>query len=137
MFLSGCSAQQPANVLFGNTNETNLLNPDLQLTVKADKSIYRSYEKINLSVELLSDQNLQDVFIEAKGITSRLKRDYFNQTKIIDLPKQTNQEIVFTQTLPSCNSCSGLSPGNYSITVSVTYQNKIIATKSINLKIKQ
>ncbi len=113
------------------------LSLNVQINATANKSIYISYEKVIIDIDLLSNQNLNDVLIKAKGITSRLKRDYFNQNKIIDLPKQTNQKIILSQTLPSCNSCSGLSPGNYQIAVTAEYQGQILAAKKINLTIKQ
>ena len=121
-----------------NANQINselLLN--VQINATANKSIYSSYEQVILNIELSSSQNLNDVLVEAKGITSRLNRNYFNQNKSVDLQKQSVQKITFSQTLPSCNSCSGLSAGNYTITITADYQGKILATKNINLTIKQ
>jgi len=110
---------------------------NVHINATANKSIYSSYEQVILNIDLLSSQDLSDVLVEAIGITSRLNRDYFNQNKLVDLQKQSAQKINFSQTLPSCNSCSGLVPGNYTITVSAVYQGKILATKKINLTIKQ
>src|SRR4030042_6097261 len=121
-----------------NANQINselLLN--VQINATANKSIYSSYEQVILNIELFSNQDLRDVLVEATGITSRLNRDYFKQNKSVDLQKQSAQKISFSQTLPSCNSCSGLSAGNYTITITADYQGKILATKNINLTIKQ
>jgi len=129
----------------GNINlpikDANGINNELPLNVQinatVEKSIYGSYEQVILNIDLLSSQDLSDVLVEAKGITSRLNRNYFDQSKLVDLQKQSAQKISFSQTLPSCNSCSGLSPGNYQITVTAQYQRQILATKKINLTIKQ
>ena len=126
------------NLPVKNANQIKSELPvNVQINATANKSIYSSYEQIILNIELFSNQNLNDVLVEAIGITSRLNRNYFEQSKLVDLLKQSAQKISFSQTLPSCNSCSGLVPGNYTITVSAVYQGKILATKKINLTIKQ
>jgi len=132
--LQASNINQPAI----NANELiNKLPLDLRINATTNKSIYSSYEQIILNIELFSNQNLNDVLVEAIGITSRLNRNYFEQSKLVDLLKQSAQKISFSQTLPSCNSCSGLAPGNYTITITADYQGKILATKKIYLTIKQ
>jgi len=126
------------NLPVKNANQIKSELPvNVQINATPDKSIYSSYEQVILNIDLLSSQDLSDVLVEAIGITSRLNRNYFEQSKSVDLQKQSAQKINFSQTLPSCNSCSGLVPGNYTITVSAVYQGKILATKKINLTIKQ
>jgi hypothetical protein len=126
------------NLPVKNANGINSRLPvNVQINATANKSIFSSYEQIILNIELSSNQNLNDVLVEAIGITSRLNRNYFEQSKSVDLQKQSAQKISFSQTLPSCNSCSGLAPGSYTITITADYQGEILATKNINLIIKQ
>jgi len=137
IFLAGCSSKVLNEQMMINTNEDNSPTAFVQMTAVANKSIYSSYEQVILNIELLSNQDLSDVLVEAIGITSRLNINYFDQSQLVSLQKNTVKKITLSQTLPSCNSCSGLAPGNYTITVTADYQGKILATKKINLTIKQ
>lgn len=110
---------------------------NVQITSFTDKLIYRSYENILLYVDLVSNNDLDGVTISAKGITSSLGKNYFDQSQIVTLQKGSVKEIKLNQSLPSCNSCSGLAPGNYEIDVTVSYQGIILGLKKIILTIKQ
>lgn len=136
-FLIGCSLQTFNQKTIINSGEENLSLPALNMTAKTDKTIYHSYKKINLNIELISGQDFQDIYIEAKGITSRLGRDYFHQSQIATLTKNLTKEVKLSQTLPACNSCSGLTPGDYEITIAASQQNKILASEKVNITIKQ
>lgn len=118
-----------------NVNIEEPLN--VQITATPDKTAYRSYEKISLNIRIISNQDLADALISAAGITSRLGNDYFNQTQNIYLRKNKISEIILSQTLPSCNTCSGLAPGNYKITVEFYYQGKVFSSKEVVLMIRQ
>jgi len=137
IFLAGCSAKVSNEQTMVNVNKNNPPPTSLQMTAVADKSIYSSYEQVILNIELSSDQALNNVLIKAVGITSRLNRNYFDQNQLVSLQKNIVKKVTLSQTLPSCNSCSGLAPGNYTITITADYQGKILATKKINLTIKQ
>ena len=128
-------------VIPNNINTNTDINQELPLnvwvTANTDKSIYSSYQTIILKIKITGSQDLSDVDISANGITDRLNRSYFNQKQNIYLSKNIVKEVILSQTLPSCNSCSGLTPGNYSITITADYQDKTLASKNINLTIKQ
>ncbi|MBD3359619.1 MAG: hypothetical protein GF365_02840 [Candidatus Buchananbacteria bacterium] len=134
ILITGCTNQNSNN----NNQPINTYpaaNVDIQL--KTDQEIYHSREKISLTVEILSDQNLNDVIITAQGITNSVNRSYFNQSKIINLQKNSRQQIKFSQILPNCNSCSGLRPGNYNINVSINKQGQNLGQNNILIKTQQ
>ncbi len=133
ILITGCTNQN-----LNNNQQTNTLpTPNIDIQLKTDKEIYHSQEKILLTAEILSDQNLNEVIIMAKGITNSVNRSYFNQSKIINLQKNSRQQIKFSQILPNCNSCSGLRPGNYNITVSVNKQGQNLGQNNLLIKIQQ
>ncbi len=109
----------------------------LQMEVKTDKSVYHSYEKIILNITLKSDIDITDAIVSAQGIKGRLNNLYFNRSQKISLQKDVTEQLELSETLPSCNSCSGLAAGDYIITVSVLNQNKQIVVKTVSITIKQ
>ncbi|MDD5749801.1 MAG: hypothetical protein PHO91_03395 [Patescibacteria group bacterium] len=136
LFLGACTRQktdQP-NINLAENNSTPII---VKMFVQSDKTAYRSYEKVNLSIDLISDRDLENVLIEAKGINNDFNRSYFNQNKTVNLKKQSTYSLNFSQTLPACNSCFGLTPGNYNIKISASHQGKVLETETINLSISQ
>ena len=133
ILITGCT-----NQAINNTPKiNNFPAPVLDIQLKTDKEVYHSQEKILLTAEILSDQDLDDVIITAAGITNSLNRVYFNQSQKTSLTKNSRQQIKFSQILPNCNSCSGLSPGNYTITVSAYDHIRELAQKDILIQVKQ
>ena len=117
-------------------SENNQNSPSIKIIAKTDKSIYSSYEKINLDIKITASQELNEVAVLAQGI-SVYGRNYFDESQTINLAKGKTQNLEFTETLPSCNSCSGLRPGNYVINISASHQGKILSEEIISINIKQ
>ena len=136
VFLSGC-AKQRTDQPNANLTENNSTPIMVKMLTQTDKSTYRSYEKINLSINIISDRDLENILIKAQGINNDFNRSYFNQNKTVNLKKQSPQSITLSQILPACNSCSGLSPGQYDITVTASYQGQTLDQASIGLDVAQ
>jgi len=121
----------------GNYKQNNQQIINLQMFARTEKTTYRSHENILLNIRLSSDQDLDDIIITAQGIKDRFNKSYFNKSQTISLGKFIEKEINFNETLPSCNACSGLSLGDYTIEVSASFQGKILAKKEIAIRIMQ
>ncbi len=135
IFLSGCLENESKN-LSPNKIKKNENPAKINITAKSDRTVYSSYEKIILDINITSDKELDDILVSAKGI-SAFGKNYFDKNQSISFTKQKNQNIRLIETLPSCNSCSGLRPGNYKINILVTNQGEILNQSSINVTIKQ
>jgi len=122
---------------FANYKENNQQSINLQMLAQTEKTTYRSHENILLNIRLSSDQDLNNIIITAQGIKDRFNKSYFNKSQTIYLGKFIVKEINFNETLPSCNACSGLSPGDYTIEVSASFQGEILAKKEIAIRIMQ
>lgn len=108
----------------------------IDLSLSTDKTVYHSKENIILTVKLKSNQNVNGVLIKAEGIQGR-SVNYFSQSQTVDLKNNQEEIIILTSTLPSCSSCSGISAGDYTITMQVLYNNKLINQKSIIINLQQ
>ena len=117
-------------------SENGETSADIKISAKTDKSVYSSYEKIILDVKVTASMELNDVTVSAQGI-SVYNKNYFNKSQTINLAARKSQNFEFTETLPSCNSCSGLRPGSYVINISVFHDGKILSEEKININIKQ
>jgi hypothetical protein len=133
ILITGCTNQNLNN----NQAANNSPAPQIDIQLKTNQEIYYSQEKILLTAEISSDQNLNDAIITAKGITNSVNRNYFNQSQKINLQKNSRQQIKFSQILPNCNSCSGLRPGNYNINVSVNKHRQNLGQNNILIKIQK
>ncbi|MBD3261159.1 MAG: hypothetical protein GF334_05670 [Candidatus Altiarchaeales archaeon] len=108
------------------------------LTIKSfttNKELYRSRERMNMSVNIHSPLNSScEVWVH--GIKpyrkSNLERLYLK--KDVDLNAGLN-EVVFEYKLPSCTSCSGIREGSYEVVCEVSCGNQtLIQNKSIEVR---
>lgn len=118
------------------TNTNIVSNVKVNLATDLDKATYKAQENIALTVKVKSDKDVDNVVIQSIGVRGR-SYDYFNQSKTIDLKAGKEQTVSLTSTLPSCSSCSGVSPGTYSITTSVSVNNQIVQTKTNSFVLQQ
>lgn len=123
--------------LVANNSNTNTINmAGFNLTTTPDKEVYKAKENITLTVKLKSNKDINNVFIQSVGVRGK-SYDYFNQSKTVNLEAGVEQTVGFTSPLPSCSSCSGVSPGTYSITTSVSANNQVIASRTISFILQQ
>ena len=101
------------------------------VSLSTDKDIYHSNENVEIVLAVYSPDDISDVLIKISGVKSR-KGVYF-----VSLSNNTNliageNKITFTQKLPACSGCVGISTGTYFINVSVAYDDEVVnATHSI------
>lgn len=103
-------------------------NQRLEWNITSDKPVYYSGEelRLNLTVNSPSAGSLK---IGIKGINGR-----------VDISREENisageNTLEFSHTLPRCNVCGGISPGNYSITC--TLQGKNPENRTLTIEILQ
>ena len=106
-----------------------LVRDALSMTIISEKTTYHSAELMNLSLEILSNENAIAT-VSINGINNKL-----NMEKQIELIAGRNF-VNFEYNLPRCNVCGGINPGNYTIT-SVVETNEHTANDSILIKIVQ
>ncbi len=106
------------------------------MTVRPDKELYSSGEVMTITTTIVPNETIDDATLELAGVHAR-SRDYVQVTKKLSLTKGEAKEVVMTSALPSCNSCSGISPGKYSITATLRIGEKIIGKNSIDFELVQ
>lgn len=121
------------------TTSTSSLTPpeDVKPEIKSftvPKKVYKSREKMNLTVQVGSIADLENATVKVYGIHSRYDR--LNKKKTMDLAKGENT-VIFEYTMPSCTGCAGISPGPYNITAEVSVGGKIIENKTLTVEIQQ
>lgn len=96
--------------------------------ITTDKMVYHSSETLNLSLMIYSP-DIDNITVSVSGINGRM-----DMRQIISVSKGVN-EVSFVYTLPRCNICGGISPGDYNLTCIITYKNTTIEdSKIINIQ---
>ena len=93
--------------------------------VSADKEVYHSAEVMNLTAEIYSSSGITNITVIASGVNNR-----FIEEKSMDL-KQGLNKVSFTYTLPRCNVCGGISPGDYNLSFTVRYKNITVEDSTV------
>ncbi|MBD3155034.1 MAG: hypothetical protein GF368_00075 [Candidatus Aenigmarchaeota archaeon] len=118
VFLSGCTTYEISNVRV----EFNDL--------VTDKEVYHSAETLNITAVVDSNQYLENVTVNIKGINGKL-----DKSREVNLENGINQ-ISLTNKLPRCNVCGGIREGDYSISFEIIYEDMKL-TDEIMVTIKQ
>ncbi|MFZ3384284.1 MAG: cytochrome c biogenesis protein CcdA [Candidatus Methanoperedens sp.] len=104
--------------------ELDSVNP--VLVIETQKDVYYSNETLRVHIDFYSktDGKAQ---LGVSGIRNDFDRPLINKTQEITFVNGTNGfDLEFTT--PSCEECSGLSPGEYAINATVTVSEKIFET---------
>lgn len=88
---------------------------DLQISASADNDTYYSHEPMNLTVNMSID-NVLPGFLKAEGIKNKFGAYKFKKSDRVNLAAGENT-YSWIYTIPACYSCSGITPGEYSISV--------------------
>ncbi|HHQ45233.1 MAG TPA: hypothetical protein ENN13_03745 [Candidatus Altiarchaeales archaeon] len=99
----------------------------------SDKFLYRSKEIIVLNVEVQSKEEFEGV-LWVHGIYSR--RDRINRRESVGVIDGFNS-FTIEERLPSCTGCSGIRPGNYTITAELTDSLNRTVGETIVVRIEQ
>jgi hypothetical protein len=87
---------------------------------------------MNISVSINANKPVENVSVKVYGIYA--SRNRIELSKTIKL-EPGNNIVEFDFRTPSCNRCSGISPGNYSITAEAEYSGTTIKeTKQIEIQ---
>ena len=98
--------------------------------IVTEKDVYHSNEVMKFTVTVYANGDLPGVDAKATGISGRM-----NLNQIVNLTAGEN-EMEFETRLPSCNRCSGISPGMHDIVVQL-YYGDLIAENSTKVEIQQ
>ncbi len=98
--------------------------------IETDKDVYHSRELLSFNVTIDSSVALDDVTVRASGISGKM-----DIAEMASLAEGENV-VEFEYTLPSCNRCSGISPGDHEVSVHLVYGD-VIAEDSIAIEIQQ
>ncbi len=133
--MCGCLGKfSELKVVTTTTTTENFIKENLTLSVSADKQIYHSGDKINVSVKIESSIFIEDAIVKVYGIYAGSYRIEDTKDVIIYPGKR---ELSFAFTTPRCYGCSGISPGVYNLSVEVIYAGSVLKSKTINLTVEQ
>jgi hypothetical protein len=110
-------------------------SPEGNLIVSSDKQEYSSGEIMEVSISYDSFQSIDDVQLSISGIENRYGSYVMNVVDVINL-SFGNNDAKYTMKLPSCSSCSGISPGDYQIYVTLKKDDSVIANKTLSFHLQ-
>ena len=99
-------------------------------SVEVEKALYHSSELMSFDVIIDSDTALEGVEVKASGIAGRM-----SITETVDIVEGENV-VGMEYKLPSCNTCSGIRPGNHSFDVNI-YYGELIDGDKVTVEIRQ
>jgi hypothetical protein len=98
--------------------------------IVTEKGLYHSAELMRFNATVESNMYLSEAMVKASGISGKM-----NIERTVDIEEGENI-MEFETTLPSCNTCSGIRPGNHTISVQL-YYGELIAEASTTVEIQQ
>jgi hypothetical protein len=114
---------------------SSLTSPsEIGMSLETDREEYSSSDVMQAYVEITSSDFNGEVFVRLHGVPGRNGVEYVNTYKLVDIAPGITQ-VNFSEALPVCSVCAGLSPGNYQIIAEVLVDDSPIAsaTKTIYL----
>lgn len=99
--------------------------------IETDKDVYKSAELMKFSAPVDCNMDLEGAVVSATGISGKM-----NLQRPINLTEGENM-MEFEYTLPKCNVCGGIRPGEQTINIRVHYNNDLIAENSASVEIQQ
>lgn len=99
------------------------------LSVSTDKQEYHSAQEVNVTIDIDSNQDINNTTLAVRGVNNRFKED-----RLVNLTNGKNTEM-FIFKLPRCNVCGGIREGNYDITATIVLNNITFSNlTTINVK---
>lgn len=125
LFIAGCTNE------IANSRPENIT---LNMNLNTDKELYHSNEVMKIKLDFRSSEDMGTAAVNVYGIyAARNRMDLSGNVNIIS----GDNEVYFEFTTPSCNSCSGISPGNYTITAEIIKDRIIIAKAEKIIEVQQ
>jgi len=129
LLVSGCIAgSSPA---LNDTGQAVASPRILVQNISIEHSVYKSAEVMRFSVLIDSNADIENAHVSASGISGKM-----NLRKIVNLTEGQNS-VPFEFTLPRCNVCGGIRPGNHSLAVHVSCAGNVTADGSATVEIQQ
>lgn len=107
------------------------LMEEIELRPDMDKNEYYSNDNAVLNINIKSNKDVKGLKILVEGMENRYGKNYFHEKKLVDLPKDVEQQIVIEKKIPECSSCSGFPEGEYSIVVDVLRDSYSLISKKV------
>ncbi|MFH1403525.1 MAG: hypothetical protein ABIH11_04570 [Candidatus Altiarchaeota archaeon] len=145
VFLVGCISDSPATTSSTiQSKTTSTVSASKGKTVvkvasfATDKGLYKSKELMNLSFSIVSNRDVGEVWVFVYGIRqgSEHPTNRLDEKFKANLSEGANTLSV-SHMLPSCNTCSGIRAGNYTLRLEVIQGKKIIAKASTDIELVQ
>lgn len=106
------------------------------LSLSTDKEFYHVQEQMAVTVSITAARNIPAVNISLIGVTSSRGYNYVSAQETIPLPQGESQRN-YTFMLPYCSPCSGVSYGNHSVAVVLSYGDTALKNATETIEIRQ
>ncbi len=107
-----------------------------EMELGLDKEVYQERDDLDLSIRIFSNQELDDLKIEAKGISNNFGYYYFTETENLNVSKGEAETVDMHTKIPSCSACTGISPGFHSIKVLVYHEEEKLGEEEVDFEIR-
>lgn len=104
--------------------------------VTTDKDLYHSNDVMKITVLVRSQGDMTNTTLVLSGIRDRHGSPHLNREIPLHLSPGPNT-LAYDHKLPACSSCSGLSPGTYTIEASLVRDGGIIANMTHAFSLEQ
>ncbi|MEA3255524.1 MAG: hypothetical protein U9Q22_06785 [Candidatus Altiarchaeota archaeon] len=111
---------------------TVISNLEMGIILSTDKETYHSNELMNITATINSSDEVRGVDIRVYGINAGFHR--LNKTGGMNLDQGVNTRTVTYRT-PRCYGCAGITPGTYMINADLVYNDKVVASSTIDVEI--
>jgi len=117
----------------GETDEGETVAPHI-VSLGTDKKVYRSHEKMNITVDLKSGRQIQNASLHVYGIHS----NYNRLDAILPLNLTAGADTVeFQYTTPSCFGCAGIRAGAYNVSVELVVDGVVVGNQTVEIEMKK
>lgn len=89
------------------------------VTLTTDNDTYRSGEEMVITVGITASGDVDTALVNISGIRNTFERNMLANSRTVHLTQGDNS-VEFKFETPSCSECSGVPPGNHTITAVVT-----------------
>lgn len=96
--------------------DPNSWKGEIELSASTNKRVYLPKEEVSVNITIESGQAKDRCYVKIKGVKNHYGKSFVNQAQLVHL-KPGRNEVVISDTLPACSSCSGIQLGEYDIDV--------------------
>ncbi len=110
--------------------------PKVDLELHSNKDVYQEGDRLELFVDILSDQDLDQLRIEAQGISSDWGYYYFDKTQTLSVTGGESRTKEMVVNVPECSACTGIRTGSHFIEASVYYEGEQLNKEEVSFEIR-